>query len=291
MKKIIIILCFAIAGFSSLFAQDEIGPALSSQLFSRVNFNPAGIGNDPSINVFSMNRMQWAGFDGAPTYTILNIQGFNERLRSGFGAVFSYDQSSIAKKTINAKVAYNFAFDLSDKALMSFGLSGGILRKGNDFSLGTGHKYEPEVGMPEAASKINPDFDFGIEFSTKKILAGFSINHLGYMSPATSLTPTHAYYAYTRGNFDVTNEIILAPSILFMNAGLVNVVDINAVAFLNKIYWGGLSWRVGGGMGVLLGLQWKGLRVGYAYEASTTNTARVNNNTHELMLSGNIKLR
>jgi type IX secretion system PorP/SprF family membrane protein len=290
MKKIIITLCFTIAGFSSLFAQNEIGPALSSQLFSRVNFNPAGIGNDSDIKIFNMNRMQWAGFEGGPTYTLLNIQLFNEFLRSGFGGVFSYDQLGIANKAINAKIAYNYCIDLSEKALLSFGASGGILQKGNDFSTGAGHTYTPEPGMPEAESKINPDFDFGIEFATPALLVGASINHIGYMEPATSVSPTLAYYGYVRGTINVTDQISLAPSILYMNSGLFNVIDINTVAFYNKMYWAGLSLRLGAGFATMVGLEWKFLRVGYSYELSIGPTT-INRNTHELMLSGKFSLR
>lgn len=284
MKKIIITLFFAVVALSSIYSQNEIGPALSSQLFSRINFNPAGIGNNADVNIFNMNRMQWAGFEGGPTYTLLNIHLFSEGIKSGFGGVFSYDQLGISNKAINAKLAYCYSIDLSESALMSFGASAGVLQKGNDFSLGSGHIYIPEPGMPEAESKINPDFDFGMEFSTPALLVGASINHLGNMDPATSLTPTHAYYGYVRGIFPITKAISLSPSVLYMNSGLINVVDINTVAFFNEAYWAGLSLRLGAGFSAMVGLEWKMLRIGYSYELSL-GTPTINNNTHELMLS------
>ena len=66
MRKIIISLLLAVIGISSSFAQHELGPALSSQIFSRINYNPAGIGNNDKINIFNLTRMQWIGFRGSP---------------------------------------------------------------------------------------------------------------------------------------------------------------------------------------------------------------------------------
>jgi len=284
MKKTIITLFIAIVSFSSIYSQHDIGPALSSQLFSRINFNPAGIGNSDKINIFNINRIQWAGFDGAPTYTLLNIHYFNEGLKSGFGGVFSYDKLGIANKAINGKLAYCYGMDISEKAVLSLGASAGVLDMGNDFSSTSGHIFNPELGIPETVSKINPDFDFGVEFSTPSVLIGASINHLGYMSPATSLTATQTYYGYIRGMLPVSNDISLAPSILYMNSGLTNVIDINVVSFFEKVYWAGLSLRPGAGFSAMIGLEWKSLRVGYSYEMSLGSTT-ISSNTHELMLS------
>ncbi len=287
MKKIIISLIFSLISFCSLFSQNDLGPALSSQLFSRINFNPAGMGNDRDINIFNMNRMQWAGFEGGPQYSILNIHYFNDRMNSGFGGAFSYDQLGIANRALNAKLAYSYSIDLSEKALISFGASGGVLRKGNDFSLLSGHIYDKaDISIiPQVAeSKMNPDFDFGVEFSTPTLLIGASINHLGMMDPATILTPTQTYYGYVRGMFPVSQDIVLAPSVLYMNSGLINVIDINTVAFFNEAFWGGLSLRLGAGLAAMAGLEWNFLRVGYSYELSF-GSATINNNTHELMLS------
>ncbi len=81
MKKIVLTLVIAVLGITYSFAQHEIGPALSSQIFSRINYNPAGIGNSDKINIFNLNRMQWAGFTGAPTTSVLNIHYFNDSFK------------------------------------------------------------------------------------------------------------------------------------------------------------------------------------------------------------------
>lgn len=285
MKKIILALFFALVSVSSIYSQNEIGPALSSQLFSRINFNPAGMGNDGDINIFNMNRMQWAGFEGAPTYTLVNIHSFVENIKSGFGGVFSYDQLGIANKAINAKFVYCYSIDLSEKSLISFGASAGMLKKQNNFSIASGHLYDVNDVLPvESFDMTQFDSDFGIEFSTPYFLLGGSINHLGMMDSATIFSPTQAYYGYIRGMFPVSQSVTITPSVLYMNSGMTNVIDVNTVVFINEAYWAGLSYRIGAGIAAMVGLEWKFLRVGYSYEYSLGPTT-INSNTHELMLS------
>lgn len=283
MKKIVLTLVIAVVGISNSFAQHEIGPALSSQIFSRINYNPAGIGNSDKLNIFNLNRMQWIGFQGSPTTSVLNIHYFNESLKSGFGGAFTFDKIGLNKQAINAKFAYAYNLDLSDKGLMSFGLSAGIDQFSKSFSGDTYTKTTTDLLADE--SKLNPDFDFGMEYSTPKLLVGAAVNHIGMMAGPQTLSPGQTYYGYVRGTFPINKKITLAPSVLYMNSSQSNVIDVSAVAFFNKLYWGGLNMRVGAAMSAILGMEWKWLRVGYAYEMSLGETANVSSNTHELMLS------
>lgn len=282
MKKIVLTLVIAVLGITYSYAQHEIGPALSSQIFSRINYNPAGIGNSDKLNIFNLNRMQWLGFTGAPTTSVLNIHYFNESMKSGFGGAFTFDKIGLNKQAINAKFAYAYNLDLSDKGLISFGLSGGIDQFSKSFS---SDDYTKASDILADESKLNPDFDFGIEYSTPRILVGASVNHIGMMDGPMTLSPGQTYYGYVRGSLPVNKSIVIAPSVLYMNSSQSNVIDVSAVAFYNKLYWGGLNMRVGAAMSVILGMEWKFLRVGYAYEMSLGETANVSSNTHELMLS------
>lgn len=289
MKKIVLILVVAVLGVTGSFAQHEIGPALSSQIFSRINYNPAGIGNNDKIQIFSQNRMQWLGFKGSPTTSVLNIHYFNEQLKSGIGGAFTFDKIGLGRQAINAKLAYAYNLDLSNKGLISFGLSGGVDMFQKDYSQDT---WTDDYELLASESKMNPDFDFGVEYSTPHLLLGGSVNHIGMMGGPTSLSPAQTYYGYVRGAFDINKEWFLTPSLLYMNSSQTNVIDLSLVAFYEKNYWGGLSFRNMGNsnnflpnMSILLGVEWNFLRVGYAYEFSLGETANVSSNTHELMLS------
>lgn len=269
-------------GTGSLFAQHELGPAMSSQIFSRLNYNPAGIGNNENVNIFLQNRLQWAGFEGHPTYSILNIHYFNERFKSGLGGSVSYDQLGYNNTALNAKIAYAYNLDLSEKGLLSFGAAAGIDQFAKNYS---DDIYDPTTDVFEDQSQVNPDFDFGVEYSMPHLLIGASINHIGMMDEITTLTPTQTYYGYIRGSIPVTKEVLIAPSLLYMNSSQSNVFDLSAVAFYQKQFWGGLHYRFGSAIGALIGFEWKFLRAGYGYEMGVGDSSNLSYNTHELMLS------
>ena len=73
MRKFYCLLCFAFLGVAAYAQQDF---TLSEQLFSRIAVNPAGTGNSANVNIFSVNRFQYAGSEGYPFTTMLNVHGY-----------------------------------------------------------------------------------------------------------------------------------------------------------------------------------------------------------------------
>ena len=281
MRKIIITLLFSVIGISELFSQHEIAPALSSQLFSRINFNPAGTGNSDKINIFNLNRLQWLGFTGHPTYSILNVHYFNEQIKSGFGGSVTYDKIANSTAT-NGKLTYSYNLDVSDKSLLALGVAAGIDQISDNHGSDI---YDNTSDYVSSVSKTNPDFDFGLEYSIPQLLLGASINHIGQSSAPTSISPAQTYYCYARGSLPINKDWLLSPSLLYTKSSQTSVVNLSAVGFYQGLYWGGLGMRFGAAMSIMLGLEWDFLRVGYTYELSLGKTANVSSNTHELMLS------
>jgi type IX secretion system PorP/SprF family membrane protein len=281
MKKIYIVVLlslFTVAGF----AQNEF--TMSEQLFSRLNINPAASGNSENINVFNTNRLQWAGFDGAPTSTMLNVHTYLKSISSGIGGTFSYDELGKAYATVNAKIAYSYHIDLSKNALLALGVSGGIQSK--SFDPNKHYLVDPvDPGMyQQAINETNADFDFGAELSTKYLLVGGSVLHIGQTQLST-LKTIQSYYGYVRGKIPVDKQIMITPSVLYMNSGQTNKLELNATAFYKGKYWFGLGYRTGSALMATMGFEWEWLRVGYSYELGMGQVFNLNDNTHELMLS------
>lgn len=275
-----------------LFAQHEVAPSMSSQIFSRMNFNPAGMGNSSRVNVFSQTRMQWIGYgDGQPMSSVLNASYFHEHWKSGFGLTFTYDEIGFSNKAMIGKFAYAYNLDLSERGLLSFGLSGGVNQFSKDYSDDISDNVT-QTGLADS-SKVNPDFDFGIEYSCPYFMLGASVSHIGMMDDLNTYTPTQTYYAYARGSIPYGEFWQFSPSLMYMNSGKSNVVDAGCVVFYSGleveslIVWGGLNFNfnwftTAPQSALMIGAEWKGLRIGYAYEMAF-NLA--NYNTHELMLS------
>ena len=296
MKKHIILPALLLLVCSSLFAQSDF--RLTEQLFSRINQNPAAIGNNEKIQIFNVNRIQWAGigFDEAPKSTLINVHSYCDKIQSGFGLSLSYDELGIANSTLNAKLAYAYNIDLWDGGLLSLGLSAGVINKTFDPAKHIWVDPTDPTIPEESISKTNFDLDFGFELSTRYLLVGASGTHLSNIGEevSTLVAPTHIN-AYVRGLVPVVDKIDIAPALLYTNIGSLNqgnysvattnVLEVNATGFYDNKYWFGLGYRFNSALAFSAGLEWNFLRLGYSYELSVGDVANLSSSTHELMLS------
>ncbi len=67
--------------------------------------------------------------------------------------------------------------------------------------------------------------------------------------------------------------------------------DVNALLKYKEVFWGGLGYRVGESVIVLLGVQYKDFRIGYSYDINVNKLGLpVFGGTHEIMLNYRFKL-
>ncbi|MBP6231432.1 MAG: PorP/SprF family type IX secretion system membrane protein [Paludibacteraceae bacterium] len=296
MKKYYIIALSLLFMCSSAFAQGEF--RLSEQLFSRIKQNPSAIGNNKDIQIFNVNRMQWAGmgFDESQTSTLINVHSYFESIQSGVGLSLSYDELGIANSTLNAKLAYAYNLDLSENSLLSLGLAAGVIHKSFDPARHIWlHPTDPSIPA-DILSLTDLDVDFGLELSTRYLLVGASSNHLTNIGKEVSslIAPT-TINAYARGLVSATKDIMIAPAVVYTNIGMLNqevevyqnhIVELNATAFYKNQYWLGAGYRLNNALSLSAGLEWnKAFRIGYAYELSVGDVSQLTSSTHELMLS------
>ena len=298
MKKAIIIL-FLTMSFGA-FAQHDI--LLTQQWFSRINRNPASTGNSDYHDFFLLIRQQWTGVKDMPQSNLLNVHSYYDKIRSGLGLSISYDNpGGIANANINAKVPFAYHVNLKEDLLLSLGVSAGILYKSFDPSrhilVDEEEKYLETFGN-ERIDKLNPDFDFGMELSTPKLLVGASITHLGTThDQVTSFNSAMHYYGYARGNFPLSENFDIAPSVVYLNYGKVNLLTLGANIFFKKMAWIGIDYRPPSTrkedlqkwdysmLTAIIGVEWSFFRIGYAYDLSLSKLSDLSYSTHELMLS------
>ncbi len=266
---------------------------LTQQWFSRVNFNPAATGNSNNVDIFLLNRQQWAGFENAPQTSVLNAHNYFSSIHSGLGLSVMYDRLGVSHKTVDAVLAYAYHFNLGEEVLLSLGLSGGIINYSWDPYQNTfpdGNANDSELPT-ERESWLNPDFDAGVELNTYGLTVGASATHINGKSPDNSITgkPSREYYGYLRYRFALTKTVEMAPGVMYRNANRNNFFDFNLTAFLMKKYWLGVSFRPDNAFAAMLGLEIGMFRIGYAYDRSVGQTASLAANTHEIMLAIRIR--
>ncbi len=282
---------FALISGANAYAQQDL--MVSQQIFSRMNINPAGTGNMEHVDAFLLGRMQWAGVENSPRTALLNVAYYNEPLRSSIGLTTNYDNQGIGNSMTNVQAVYAYHLDLNENYILSMGLSAGINVGSYDPYVNTMRDEEPDFSsyVKDKTNEISPDFNFGLELTSKRWMIGVSATHLLKSEPTTFMRGRHIY-AYARCLFPLGDALDLAPMVSYIHQNQVNEGELGAMLFINKMFWGGATWKPDLGkfadlslLAIDLGIDIKNFRVGYAY---TFNVGKYNNlpsNTHELMLS------
>lgn len=306
MRKELSLLAVLLFVCTALFAQGDF--KLSEQMFSRINQNPSAIGNNEKIQIFTAGRMQYVGMglEQTPTSALLNAHYYNEKLKSGFGLSFTYDELGLYNQTINAKLCYAYNVDLFEGGLLSLGLSAGVVNKMFDPSRHVWRDTgDPLDGGEEITNTTAFDLDFGFEFSWKYLLVGASITHLPGITQdvKTTAAPTHIN-AYVRGNIYLPEKFNLIPAAAYTNIGACNtgklisgdnaqvvslgqehLVDVSLTALYDGKYWLGVGYRLNTAVSFMAGFEWHWLRIGYCYDLSVGPVWDLTSSTHEVMLS------
>lgn len=293
MKRIYILLTLSLLSlFGTVNAQQDL--MLSQEIFSRVNKNPAATGNTNDVDIFLHGRIQWANVDNSPKTTVLNVTNYIDKIKSGMGFTFSFDHLGVGHNTTNMKLVYAYQLDITNKYILSMGLGAGVNIAGFDYTANT-IRDDAERGQEtfpdEKEVKVTPDFDFGVEFSHLNWTVGASLTHLLNKESTTFKSGRHLYL-YGTSLLPVHEKWDLAPTLAYMHHNKTNTMEIGCLAFYNRLFWGGLSWRpdfhekLNPSMLVIsLGLEWHKFRFGYSFDLGLGDNELMPSNTHEIILS------
>jgi type IX secretion system PorP/SprF family membrane protein len=317
MKKTLFLLpIIVLTGFHSLKAQFD---TQLSNYWAAINyFNPAYAGQTGNLEATLISRTQWVGIEGAPRTTIMTAQmpySFLGKVH-GVGASLYNDRSGLFSISM-----YSGQYAWKKKMLkgnFSIGVQGGYINQSFD---GTKvdipeddyHNQTDEAIPTSLVSGTSIDIALGVFFSKEKWFAGLSVNHL--LAPTLNLTETHVFeiprsYYFTAGhNIQLNNPLLeLRPTLLvktmemsslyldedslvkkietnLMKAMLRNTqVDISLRMIYNKQFWGGLSWRKGDALILMLGGKFKTIEAGYAYDFPISRIIKASTGSHEVYI-------
>ena len=192
---------------------------------------------------------------------------------------------------------------------------------GDDLILGDSDDHSStDEGIPTGAvSGSSVDAALGLFYSKPKWFAGISVTHL--LAPELSLGGgegsesnyymeiPRTYYFIAGYNIQLNNPLIeLRPTILLKTLemssvhlepdSLVEVIeedvlkammrntqlDVSVRMVYNKKFWGGLSWRNGDAMVLMLGGKFKMIEAGYAYDFPISKIIKESTGSHEIFI-------
>lgn len=288
MKKIFALI-IALATISVAHAQQEI--MISQYMFNGLVLNPAYAGSHPYVSSSILHRSQWLKFDGAPTTQTFAIDAPFANRRMGIGLTFANDAIGVTKQQ---EIALNLAAKVSTgRGRLAFGLRlGGAFYSATLSDLTVFDANDP-VYNNNISSKFIPKVGAGIYYYERNWFAGVSMPVLyaadDVIKPEVTLNDkffkTHTYFnaGYV---FEPSSIIAVKPSILVKYQGQAPTeVDINCNVMFFRKFWLGAGYRTGDAVIFMAEYNITDmLRLGYAYDWTTTDIGTYSNGSHEIML-------
>ena len=288
MKKVLlalILLAFSYAGFS------QQQPMYTHYMENTLSINPAYAGSRDALTVLLLHRMQWVGFKGAPITQTLTMH--SPFLKNKLGAGLSFVNDKIGPSGTTS-MYLDFAYRIKFKhSYLAFGLKTGFsLLKLNLQDLNVNETNDP-VFSQNFQSQWMPNFGFGIYYNTDRYYLGFSVPKILNVNLLTNsvqgnLIQTARHYYFIAGGYvNLNSDLKFMPTtfIKFTTNAPVEM-DLTAQLIYKNLLYGGLMYRTGDALGLLIGVYITPLlTVGYSFDWSMVNkTGKYNFGSHEFMI-------
>jgi len=315
LKKIVSILYIIAFFYSPVKAQDI---HLSQFFQSPLNLNPALTGSmNGDFRLVANERTQWRSITVPyQTYSGSFDATFNNKFimnsKFGVGLIFNNDKagdSEFGTNQIRLSGAYHQSLLRNKQLTISVAIDGGFTQNTINYSnlyFGSqydGNKYDPDLDHGEIFTENQLtyiDYTLGgnIHYKIKPhipIDAGIAFTHLNQPDQSfdeNSLNELdRRYNLYAKSTIPVSDELSLVPSVLYMDQGRFQELDIggyikynlNHPAFQN-IYLGG--WGRFKDAGILyLGIDYKEVNIGLSYDINMSDLRIASNGQGGLELS------
>lgn len=316
MKRSLLIFSALFFGYNAYSQQD---PQITQNMFNRLAVNPAYAGSNNAICGTIINRQQWMGFEGRPKTTVFSIESDIQPFKrmvfdAGVGLTAIQDEVGPIKST-NVKLAFSYRRRIL-QGIVSVGLDLGMMNHSISNEWITVDRSGPGDGSldpsipDEGMSITNFDLGGGIYYQTQDMYVGLSSTHLSQPSLSDNMTKNsldggtstysfeqarHYYLmaGYKYGlNASSVGDLELQPSVFIKSDGVSTQFDLNMNVLWNNLAWLGASYRVEDAVAVLAGLNFgpvlpslDGLRMGLAYDFSTSELSSYNNGSMEVMIN------
>ena len=299
MKRLFLSGCIILASAFALHAQYD---AQFSQYFKAMNYyNPAVAGNTDDLNALAFYRLQWQGIPNAPRsfFITADMPLSLGKTRHGAGIIVYTDEAGLFRNTHYA-AQYACKFKLFNGTL-SVGMQLGVVNQSFD---GTGVYIPPSDGHVQAddafpTTKVQAmafDMNLGLYFSNRHLYAGIATTHL--TQPQLQLEENiYTYigraYNFTAGyNIQLNNPLYEIQPSVFIKTDMQSIqADITGRVVYNKMFNGGISWRINESAVLMFGATIGRFDVGYAYDFPITSLLKGSSGSHEIMVRYRIKLQ
>lgn len=279
--------------FCSLHVMGQQKAMYSQYMFNGLALNPAYSSSDEALNITSVYRQQWVGLRGSPNTQTLSIHSPIKRSNTSLGAIFIRDQAGEIISEQGGYLTIAQRVPISENSHLAFGINVGVSAYNANYSLlypESPHSVIDPVFQNQRGKAAN--LGLGIMLLGKNYFIGLSSPHfyyrpwekIGNLESGTTYRPQYIL----QGGYvmDINENLKFKP---FLMANYVNgdplSVDFNANLLISETVWIGASYRSFDSLNAILQVYVTlKLAVGYSYDFTTSNLAKVQSGSHEISL-------
>ncbi len=288
------------------FAQQD--PQFSQYMNNKLFMNPAYAGMRNALCMSLIGRNQWNGFDGSPNSGVLSTDFVLPKNSGGVGFNLMYDKLGF-ENNLSFHGIYSKHFELKHESQIGIGMDIGSFSKrlgpsGNQQWLATTN-WQADATIPPQIKKTVLDLGLGIWYQNPKLWFGISTSHLngkliddgnqqiGNENHNLVFQMARHYFITGGANLFQPNTWEVKPSFLIKTDGIITSLDLNTTIIYKKRFWFGASYRYKDAICPMAGFLIPsskanpdlGLKVGFAYDYSTSQLKNYNNGTIEVFIN------
>ncbi|GAA4894664.1 type IX secretion system membrane protein PorP/SprF [Flaviramulus aquimarinus] len=281
------------------FAQQD--PQFTQYMYNMSVINPAyATAEEGILNLGGLYRTQWVGIEGAPkTGSFFAHTPINDKIEMGISFTNDNIGDVVNENNIYADFAYVLPVGLESK--ISFGVKAGVTLFDTNFDgfmLQSGNS-STDIAFDENISKTFPNLGIGAFFFTDNYYLGLSApnmlstKHLEDESGIKATGVENVHYFFTGGYvLDLNENLKLKPAFMGRAVkGAPLALDITANVLINEKLEAGLGYRLDDAISALVNFKiTPELRIGYAYDYTTTNLGEFNSGSHEIFILFDVDL-
>ena len=297
MKKLYItVLALLALGFYNQNASAQQDAQFTQYMYNTLSINPAYAGARDVFSFVGLYRSQWVGLEGAPrSFTASAHSPVGKKV--GLGLNITRDEIFIAQETY-IDIDFSYTLDVSEEGKLALGLKGGAHLLDIDTARLNNGAFNP--GDPEAQinidNRLSPQIGAGLYYYTQKFYLGLSVpnfietEHFDESSNSNNSSATAKervnYYLMSGYAFDVTDNLVFKPAVLFkMVQGAPLQADVSANFLIHDKLTLGAAYRWSAALSGLLGFQVTDqIMIGFAYDRETTELQQYNDGSYEVFL-------
>ncbi len=262
-------------------------------MFNGLAINPAYSAVDDAFAITALSRHQWVGFEGAPNTQTVSFHTPIKESNTSIGALLLRDQIGevITEKGGYLTLAQRVA--VGEKSYLAVGFNGGLSGYEANYSAKFSESpLSPSDPVFQDSRDMRANFGFGVMMFSDKYYLGVSSPHFYYrdisdLGQQVSKSAYRPHYLLQAGYlFNLGEDFKLKPNFLlkYVNGSPVQM-DFNTNLLIKDSFWIGGSYRSADSFDAIAQIYISpNIQLGYSYDFTTTELAKVERGTHEILL-------